>query len=292
MRENCLDIGTIQAFLDAELSHEENARVSGHIAACDSCAMMLAEAEEESAIVFPALERELNSLVPTQRLWNKINENIREERESRPFWEKAFAFLRVSLASPSMIAAASLFIVFGIFTSLWITKTRIQQESPLSAGVTTRPAQPQTAPVAAPASAMPEPEDTLTSDRDEETYSSTPRVERAVYRPEARVRAASPEVRPATVSAYMPGEESYVRTISTLAETVDAQKDGVLRPAERIAYERDMAVVNDTITKMRSEVKKNPRNETAKQILYSSYQNKIDLLNSVAQKEELMASLK
>ncbi len=65
-----------------------------------------------------------------------------------------------------------------------------------------------------------------------------------------------------------------------------------MRPGERIAYERDMAVVNDAIAKMRNEVKRNPRNETAKQVLYSSYQNKIDLLNSVSQKEELVASLR
>jgi len=61
---------------------------------------------------------------------------------------------------------------------------------------------------------------------------------------------------------------------------------------ERIFYERDMAVVDDAIAKMKSEVKKNPKNESAKQVLYSSYQNKIDLLNSVSQKEELVASLK
>lgn len=295
MRENCLDIGTIQAFLDAELSHEENAVVSSHIAACNSCAMMLAEAEEESAIVFPALEREMNSLVPTQRLWNKINENIREEQENRPIWEKAFAFLRLSLTNPSMIAAASLLIVFGLFGSLWITKNRIQQETPQNVAVASRPAAPQSAPVSAPASVLPESDEVPVAAQVEgDPASAAPRIERAVYRPEARSRTTTTaaEVRPTTASLYMPGEENYVKTISTLAETVDTQKDGLLRPAERIAYERDMAVVNDTISKMRTEVKRNPRNETAKQILYSSYQNKIDLLNSVAQKEELMASLK
>lgn len=90
----------------------------------------------------------------------------------------------------------------------------------------------------------------------------------------------------------MPGEESYVRTISSLKKTVEDQKDAVLRPSERIAYEKDLAVVNDTISKMRKEVRKNPKNESARQVLYNSYQNKIDLMNSVAQKEELVASLR
>ena len=83
-----------------------------------------------------------------------------------------------------------------------------------------------------------------------------------------------------------------MKTISSLARTVEEQKDEVLRPSERVSYERDMALVNDTIAKMRKEVKRNPRNESAKQVLYSSYQNKIDLLNSVSQKEELVASFK
>jgi len=83
-----------------------------------------------------------------------------------------------------------------------------------------------------------------------------------------------------------------VSTISTLSKTVEDKKDGVLRPSQRVAFERDMAMVDDSIAKMRKEVKRNPKNETARQVLYSSYQNKIDLLNSVAQKEELMASIK
>jgi ribosomal protein S15P/S13E len=97
---------------------------------------------------------------------------------------------------------------------------------------------------------------------------------------------------PVIQANYIPGEENYVKTIDTLAKTIDTQKDTALRPSERVSYERDMAVVNDAIAKMRKEVQKNPKNESAKQVLYSSYQNKIDLLNSVSQREELVASLK
>ncbi|PYT00558.1 MAG: hypothetical protein DMF63_08310 [Acidobacteria bacterium] len=95
-----------------------------------------------------------------------------------------------------------------------------------------------------------------------------------------------------TTDGYLPGEESYVRTISDLKQNVDAQKDSVMTPSSRVSYERDMAVVNDSIKRMRDAVKKNPRNQAARQVLYSSYQNKIDLLNSVSQREELMASLR
>jgi ribosomal protein S15P/S13E len=96
----------------------------------------------------------------------------------------------------------------------------------------------------------------------------------------------------AVKTVYIPGEESYVKTITTLAHTVQNQKETVLRPSERVSFEKDMAVVNDAIQKMRKEVRRNPKNESAKQVLYTSYQNKIDLLNSVSQREELVASLK
>ena len=90
----------------------------------------------------------------------------------------------------------------------------------------------------------------------------------------------------------MDGEESYVNTISRLEKTVDGNKDEVLKPSARFAYEKDLAVVNDTISKMKNEVKKNPKNEGAKQVLFSSYQNKIELLNSVTQRSELMVSMR
>ncbi len=290
MKDNCLDIGIIQAFLDGELSHDETSRVTAHVALCDKCALMLADAEEESAIVFPALEREFNTLVPTQRLWSKINDSIQLEKENRPVWQKAWAFLRFSLTSPSMVAAASLLLVFGVFGGLLLNKSRnsVDNTPPMAA----RQAAPVTPTAVTPASTLNVDEREVPVEAPEVSNNHSPVIERAIFRPEVKrtQRAAPAESAPAA-AAYMPGEESYIKTIATLKRSVDEQKESVLRPSERVAFERNMAVVNDTIEKMRVEVKRNPKNEAAKQILYSSYQNKIDLLNSVSQKEELVASL-
>lgn len=282
MKENCLDIGTIQAFLDRQLEHAESARVSGHIAMCDSCALMLSQAEDESALVFSALEREFDTLVPTQRLWGRINDAIETERREAPFWQKVFVFVRTSLANPSLAMAASIVLVLGVFAAYWMNRPTPVAEAPRDAVATT------TTSVAAPP--MPVADSELTT-------RSSVRVERASYRNETRRVTAQPAVaaQPASTtsaSAYMPGEESYVKTIASLMRTVDEKKDNVLRPSQRIAYERDMAVVDDAIAKMKNEVKRNPKNESARRVLYSSYQNKIALLNSVSQKEELMASLR
>lgn len=283
MNANCFEIGMIQAFLDGELSKDDSMRVSGHIAICDTCAVMLAEAEEESAIVFPALEREFNTLVPTQRLWNKINDSIETERSNQSIWNKAWAFLAVALANPTFAAAASILIVIGISAAVLLNRTPEQQ--PVAGVVAPK--------IVAPAAVTNAP----SGDMVVEPKSAAPfTVERASTRYDDRRITPTTAVYKVPASSsnagYMPGEESYVKTISSLSKTVETQKADTLRPSERVAYERNMAVVDDAIAKMRKEVRKNPRNESAKQMLYSSYQNKIDLLNSVSQKEELMASLR
>lgn len=286
MKADHLEIGTIQAFLDGELTPAESAKVSTHIAACDTCALSLAEAEDESAVVFPALAREMDSLVPTQRLWNKISHSIETERERVSVWGRARSFVTAAFLSPSIAAAASLLIVIGFVAAVWMNRSTAPQ--PVSGTVAT---------AVAPLS------QTTVSDRDIPVVTAkaadqspsdrpalqTPRFERASYRVSER---RSPIASVPSGPAPDAGEDSYIKTIASLARTADGQKDGMMRASERVSYERDMAVVDDTISKMRAQVKKNPKNDSARQMLYTSYQNKIDLLNSVSQKQELMASLR
>lgn len=289
MKLDCLDIGTIQSFLDGELANAEKIRVSTHVSVCDSCAAMLAQADDESAIVFPALAREFDTLVPTQRLWNRINESIAAEKQHASVWEKVYAFFVATFASPSITVAAGLLIVAGVFGILVINRAPAPTSVAVSEATT-----PRFDPPAFVTTAVPQNFDDL----EETSPASTTSVrgERASFRTESHrpnIQPAVNRAQPAAISTadYMPGEESYVKTIVNLSRTVDEQKaGGVLRPSQRIAYERDMAVVDDAISKMRAALKRNPKNESAKQILYSSYQNKIDLLNAVAQKEELIAS--
>jgi anti-sigma factor RsiW len=285
---NHLDIGMIQAFLDRELEHAASARVSAHVAVCDRCAASLARAEDEAALVFPALEREFDALVPTQRLWRRINSAIETERRETPVWRKLLGHLRLMLVSPSLAAAAGLILVVGIMSIMWMKRSVPPAEQPGTERVASRPTV-QAAPIAAPVS---EPRVESSSPVEHRAF----QVERASYRPAPQRAAAvqaGTEIQPvpSASSEYMPGEESYLKTIANLSKTVDRKKDTVLRPSQIIAYERDMAVVNDAIGKMRQEVKRDPKNQAARQVLYTSYQNKIDLMNSVSQKEELMASL-
>jgi len=294
MNGNCFEIGTIQAFLDGELASEISLRLTDHISDCHACARLMAEADEENSVVFSALERELSTLVPTQRLWTRINESIEVEKSHAPFWQKVLAYVRASLVNPSIAVAAGIILVFGMFVMLWTPSN----QGPDVAGVTP----PSTGDSGRPSVAVPVDPSTQVVDRSGTPEQDTPKICTAnssnFSARELRKQIINldhkkqVEVPNPQYAGYLPGEESYVKTISDLKQNVDTQKDTVLTPSSRVSYERDMAVVNDSIKRMRDVVKKNPRNQAARQVLYASYQDKIDLLNSVGQREELIASLK
>jgi hypothetical protein len=297
MKRDCFDIGTIQAFLDGELEPAVSASVSSHIAACDACAMALADAEEESAFVFAALDREMNTLVPTQRLWTRINDSIQEEKHHSSFWNKAWAFFGPLFTSPSFAMAAAAVVVVGFAAVVLIDRNAAPADQPgpnVARIQTAQPAQ-TSQPVAAHPAAdnyQPQPLE-VAANPSRQPAKTANAYFREEKRPVSFVKTVQPEAgprRPEVVNAaYLPGEESYVKTIADLSKSVSNSKNDVMRPSEQISYARDLALVTDSIEKMRREVRKNPKNESAKQILYASYQNKIDLLNSVAQREDLVA---
>jgi hypothetical protein len=297
MIEKCFDEGTLQAFLDNELASELSQRVARHIVDCDPCANLLAEVEEETAFAFAALEQEFNTLVPTQRLWTKINESIEVQHRKRSFWQSVLTFVSgLSFTNPHVVAFGSLLLIVGVVSALIvfkkdniapseiaITKPVISTVSPAKIENTTPPSDDNVAPV------------TTVNSSPKNTVNPQYRVEKASFsetKPNRQPTIVIERQPQPAVSQYLDGEESYVSTIARLEKTVNENKDEVLKPSARFSYEKDLAVVNDTIDKLKKEVKKNPKNEDAKQVLFSSYQNKIELLNSVTQRGELMASMR
>ena len=306
MKRNCFDIGTIQAFIDGEVDGGTAAAIAEHAAVCNECAGRIASAEEETALVFSVLDREVNTLVPTQRLWTRINDSLADERKPS-FGQKLSGIFASILAQPSFAAAAGVFLIFAFGTFYFIANGVLDTDTETASNdtivsVPTTPETPRRADVV-PATVNKSAQAANDAVGDEiarplnESRSGF-RIETAKYKPSARHNAIAgtrnrPKAEPkAAPAAYLPGEESYVRTIAGLRQNIDGDKDLVMPAATRVSYERDMAVVDDTIGKLRSAVAKDPTNEAAKQALYASYQDKIDLLNSVQQREELMASLR
>ncbi len=279
--EKCFDEGTLQAFLDNELDPELAGRVARHVTDCESCADLLAVVEEETAFVFGALEPELNTLVPTQRLWNRISDSIRDDRPG--LWQRLIGpvnamFARMSM--PAIAAVASVVIVAGSFVIL-STADAGREDLNVASGVR-RPTTaigtlPKLAATIAPAEvAANEPEEEIRAVHANIERTAVPKARRTV----------------AAASRFVRGEETYVKTIAQLEKTVDANKDSLLSPSARYSYEKNLAVVNDSIERMRREVRSNPKSDAARQILFNSYKDKIDLLNSVNERGELMASLR
>jgi hypothetical protein len=297
MKENCFDIGTIQAFLDGELASDALENVARHLSLCDECALQLADAEEETAFAFNALEQEFGTLVPTHRLWAKINTSI--ERERKSFWTPILAFLR----NPAIATFATFLIVFGLFVAYLNSGSNnsnyvaeIPQNKPgaivpvSNNPESTNQADKETSPVLPPENK--DFNDTRVASNENKNKNN--RVVNANFassapKQDATNQISAPKSQP-TVYQYLPGEESYIKTIATLEKTIDQRKDEILRPSSRMSYEKDLALVNDAISKMKVEVRKNPKNDSAKQVLLATYQSKVDLLNSVAGKTELMAS--
>lgn len=298
MKEQCFDEGTIQAFLDGELASDTLEQVARHVALCDDCAMLLAESEEESAFAFAALEDEFNSLVPTERIRTNLYQAISEiEKPKVSFWEKITS-LSFIFSNPSLTAFAGLLIVAGLFAVVWkqnyqtvapptdIARTTVNQTQPNNpvvsqneTGETVAPIQPTTV---AQTASRPR---TMNSDYRPQYQNAKYTVEtkRPVIEKEPVVNRAPAEL--------VAGESTYIKTIDTLSKTVDANKGVILGASARVAYEKDMAMVNDAIAKMKTEVRKNPKNEVAKEVLRNSYQNKIDLMNSVAEQSQMVAGL-
>ncbi len=309
MSNKCFKIGIIQAFLDGELTSDVSERVLMHVSGCDSCALMMSEAEEENSFAFALLDDGLDVLVPTERLRTKLFTAIGEieKREKVTLWQRLTALIpvfgEINLASPAFAAVAATVMFVGTFAVALKVFPRLTS---LDEIVVNEPADifepaPNVRKVGGDDN-MPSNDDEDQSDpesADSETVfvpvrPTGPQYQRASYKAPARRKTIPATHRSTNTETSAPavvGEEIYVQTIATLNRNIGQSKDDVLQPKERIEFEKNIAMVDNAINKMKQEVRKNPRNTAAKELLKASYQNKIYLLNSVSEKTELMASL-
>lgn len=298
MKQDCFDKGTLNAFLDGELTADLADKVANHSADCDNCAALLAEAESESAFAFEALNKEFNVSVPTERIAASVYAAINQADSAKQgIWDRLAAFLGFNsgfaFLNPAAGALAVLTLLVGTVGVMWLSRgtgntgeIAVNQDTvptnaiPAVADSFTKSSGDVVMPPVLPIVSNPG-----TSRKNfVEIKNSTDRND-----PDQRRKI---DIKPRlTPFKDMIGEGDYIKTIATLSQNVNAEKDRILKPSQRIAFEKDVAVVDDAIAKLRKEVRKNPKNDAAWQVLKASYQQKIDLLNSVSEKNELMASL-
>lgn len=301
MNENCYNEEILQAFLDGELDSEKTEQVACHIAVCDECTLALAAAEEETAFAFSVLDDELNELVPTSRLWSKINHSIKGKKKT--VWQSVFAYF----ANPTFAAFAALLLVFSVFVGLSINKYADETLTVKNSQEKQNEIAPISESIEIAESAPVQIEDAKENIAENVELPKIKEDKKVLKKDFVKSKAVSPKPKNAVIkrrepkikkpdasaetAELLPGEAVYIKTIQTLTKTVDRRKDSTLDASARFAFEKNLAVTDDAINKMQAEVQKNPKNDAAKEVLRVSYQNKIDLLNSIQEKTELMASL-
>ncbi|HEY9405320.1 MAG TPA: anti-sigma factor [Pyrinomonadaceae bacterium] len=133
MMETCLDEGTLQAYLDGELSPETSNDVAAHLSACVPCTEAARAAEQEFALFSTAFAPALSANVPTEKLRARLDEAIAEinapqrrlagtpraDSRLRSFFDSLVVSLttftpRQATAFASFLVAVALVVVFAL----------------------------------------------------------------------------------------------------------------------------------------------------------------------------------
>ncbi|MDQ1612365.1 MAG: hypothetical protein QOG00_2296, partial [Pyrinomonadaceae bacterium] len=109
--DTCLDEGTLQAYLDGELSPDVSNGVAAHLAACAPCAEAARAAEQELALFSEAYAPALSAVsVPTEKLRARLDEAIAElNAPQRGFAETPAAASPLRAFFGSLVASITTF---------------------------------------------------------------------------------------------------------------------------------------------------------------------------------------
>jgi hypothetical protein len=89
-------------------------------------------------------------------------------------------------------------------------------------------------------------------------------------------------VQPEAKVKLLPGERSYLQTIAKLDSTIKSS-NRPMRPSLQAEYQRNLALVDRALAATRDAAKKNPNDPDAAEFMMAAYENKVNLLNAVAE---------
>jgi hypothetical protein len=93
---------------------------------------------------------------------------------------------------------------------------------------------------------------------------------------------------PDATQMAVPGEDKYIQAIASLSRAVDVGGEAI-KPSLRAEYERNIAVIDRAISETRKQALRNPKDADTTGFLFSAYQQKIDLLSTVADQAQVAA---
>lgn len=311
MTKRCLDEGILQGYLDGELSPEMIRQAGAHLSECASCAEALATAASEVELLAGAFAPDGNIPVPTAQLRARINTAIAELEgapEAQPCttsWSLRALLVPLSALfnlAPQRAAAFATVLAAITFAVLFAVVTRQRPHAPAT---TEAPGANEVAAVRQPQSDAPPRNIAERENGGDGQVAVNPmhfneakivktggaRLVKVAPPPPASLPKSSAEETQATRNRdegekLLPGEKQYLEVIASLDKNIKAGGDAVLRPAVRVDYERNLALLNRTIEDTRRVARRNPKDTDAVNFLLSAYQNKVDLLNTVAEQAQ------
>jgi hypothetical protein len=307
MNRGCLDEAVLQAYIDGELSQAETGEAASHIAACEPCAAALATAEGEAALFSSAFALDDSVTVPTEALRARINAAV-AQLESTPEANRGrtrgwnFGGFFAPLASlfdltPQRAAAfASILAVVAVALIYFAvnrqpSRPAVSKQDEIASNV-------KNTPPSTPTSVATNGNDKngvstgeITKVGDNGNQSKNTRAVPASYhlRHVGGSGVKTPIDKGPEAPKLLPGEKDYQTAIASLEKTIKIGGEAVLRPAVRVEYERNLAILDNAIAQTRQVAAKDPKDKDAVGFLMSVYQSKVELLTKVADQAQVAA---
>lgn len=276
--KDCLSEGVLQSYFDGELSSQLRKNVTAHLANCRDCRAAAAELERENGLLASALEVEFAASVPTERLRQRINAALSDSsvispvfshpaERARGWFQSLFDLLTFSpqrtFAYASLVAVLAFATIFAV-VRLWQTPS-VPTTQVANVHDVVVPPEPEVSP-----------SPTESVGVEDRGATSKPMNQKR--------RRPSHEAGPPQFARVklLPGERSYLKTIAALDSTIRSGSNRPMRPSLQAEYERNLALVDSALAAARSAAKSNPNDPDAAEFMFSAYQSKVDLLNTVA----------
>lgn len=288
--KECLQEEVLQSYLDGELHERRMEQVTSHLASCLACSDLARQLEQENSVLATALAPEFESAVPSERLRQRIDATIASARIEAGGSNAPAANVRNWFSSLSdlfrfrpqrALAYASLMVIIGFGVIMAMMRWQTSPTLP-STSVAFTPVPPASNPAP---TTTPSADSSVTS---RETVPSNgilasvqknrPQRSKAVIAPAS----SGQNENAANHVKLLPGERSYLQTIAQLDTTIKADKSR-MKPGVQAEYQRNLAFVDRTLAVARTAAKSNPNDPDATEFMFSAYQSKVDLLNTVAE---------
>jgi hypothetical protein len=289
----CLDEATLQTYFDGELSGEMMESATLHLASCSTCAAAAREIEEEINLMMTALAPEFEAGVPTERLRQRLDAAVLDQRISAASTPEragfgAFISSLLSFGTRAPLGYASLAVVLAFAAIFGYVKLNTTTP-PATPVVAVAPPKVEQVPVKVPVAGNNTEKNGTIQNTNSQATNSQATNSRAANRASQtsrfqQVKATVNQTNPAPTSEpvkLLPGERSYLQTIARLDTTIKANQKS-MRPSLQVEYERNLAVVDRAIAATRSAAKSNPNDPDAADFMFAAYQSKVDLLNTIA----------